>query len=316
MMSMEFLIPESSAIKLESIGIEEESLVINVTSTHETATCPYCGEESDGVHSWYKRKPADVPSAAYVTRWQMKVRCFFCENEACSHQTFAERFPGIVGPYARRTERLATQQCQVAFEVGGEIGARILHLFSMPVSADMLIRMIRRTPEAKVITPRVLGVDGWAKRKGQSYGTVLVDLEKHQVIDLLDERSAESFSTWLEEHPGVEIISRDRGTEYKKGATDGAPDAIQVADRWHLFTNLKDALESLVTEKPVCLKAAVDLNANATVDTDDAGDSKASTISVVVPGHEADVMFYDEPKPLSQIERKKRSPAIAQTRTL
>ena len=109
----DLLLPDSSAIKIESIEIEAEYLVINVTSTCETARCPYCGEESDSVHSWYKRKPADVPCAAHVTRWQMKVRCFRCENQACPQQTFAERFPGIVAPYSRRTERLVNQQCQV-----------------------------------------------------------------------------------------------------------------------------------------------------------------------------------------------------------
>ena len=187
-MSVDFLIPEGSSIKVESIEIKVEHLVINVKSTRETATCPYCSQESESVHSWYKRKPADVPSAAFVTRWQMRVRCFFCENPLCQRQTFAERFPGVVAPYARRTDRLANQQCQVAFEVGGEAGTRLLLLLCMPVSADTLIRMVRRTPELTVNTPRVLGVDDWAKRKGLSYGTILVDLEEHRVVDLLDER--------------------------------------------------------------------------------------------------------------------------------
>jgi transposase len=126
------------------------------------------------------------------------------------------------------------------------------------MSPDTLSRLVRGAPEPAVTTPRVLGVDDWAKKKGQSYGTILVDLEEQKVIDLLDDRSSEGLAHWLQEHAGVEIISRDRGLDYYKGATLGAPQAIQVADRWHLLTNLRDALECLLTEKPACLQAAAE----------------------------------------------------------
>ncbi len=114
-------------------------------------------------------------------------------------------------------------------------------------------------------TPRVLGVDDWAKRKGQSYGTILVDLENRRTIDLLPERSAASLSTWLKAHTGVEVISRDRGTEYIKGVTDGALAAIQVADRWHLLSNLKDTLKRMLEGKRVCLKAVAESDVNGII---------------------------------------------------
>ena len=119
----------------------------------------------------------------------------------------------------------------------------MLNILDMPVSSNTLIRIVRNTPEPDVATPRVLGVDEWSKRKGQSYGTILVDLEAHRPVDLLPDKSAESFAKWLREHTGVEVISRDRDVEYRKGANDGAPDAIQIADRWHLLTNLREALK-------------------------------------------------------------------------
>jgi transposase len=128
----------------------------------------------------------------------------------------------------------------------------------MPVSSDSLLRLVHNSPEPEVKTPRVLGADDWAKRKGHSYGTILVDLEIHKPVDLLPDRTAESFAKWLEDHPGVEIISRDRDAEYVKGATDGAPDAIQVADRWHLLVNLRSAMKRLLESKRACLKAAAD----------------------------------------------------------
>jgi transposase len=137
----------------------------------------------------------------------------------------------MLASYARRTHRLQSQQLKVAFALGGEASARLLSITGMGTSPDTLLRMIRNADEPKFEIPRVLGVDDWAKRKGHSYGTILVDLESRQPVDLLLERSAASLAEWLKAHPGVEVISRDRGTEYIKGATQGAPNAIQVADR-------------------------------------------------------------------------------------
>jgi transposase len=191
------------------------------------------------------------------------VRRFFCDNVACQATTFGERMPELVEPYAHRTTRLAHQQQQVALESGGEAGARVLKRLGMPTSPDTLIRLIRKVPQPEAPTPRVLGVDDWSKSKGQSYGTLLVDLEEHQPVDVLSERSAASLETWLKSHPGVEIISRYRGPEYIKGATEGAPNAVQVADRWHLLKNLRDALEELLSQHPECLQAAAETSTTA-----------------------------------------------------
>jgi len=210
------------------------------------------------VHSSYNRHPADLPLAGYTVRLDMAVHRFFCDNGYCEARTFTERMPAFIQHYARRTNRLATRQQNVAIEAGGAIAQRVLVILDMPVDSDTLIRSIRKSPEPEVKTLRVLGVDEWSQRKGQSYGTILVDLEAHQPVDLLPDKSAESFAAWLREHPGVEVISRDRGVEYMKGATQGAPDAIQVADRWHLLTNLRDALKRLLESNRACLKAAAE----------------------------------------------------------
>ncbi len=254
------LLPDESKLCLEKIEIGEEFIVLSVSSNNPISLCPSCGMPSDHVHSYYQRCPADLPLVGFAVRLDMNVRRFFCDNNDCKQSIFTERIPSMLASYARRTYRLASQQRQVAFALGGEAGASLLSIMGMAVSPDTLIRLIRKIPEGEVETPKFLGIDDWAKRKGQSYGTILVDLEKHRAIDLLPEKSSELLANWLKEHPGVEVISRDRGTEYIKGATEGAPDAIQVADRWHLLSNLKDTLKRMLEGKRTTLKAAAESN--------------------------------------------------------
>jgi transposase len=250
----ELVLPDASRLHFESYAIEGETLLFTLTTTRTEAICPYCGTRSQRVNDRYRRKPADLPCFGYEVRLDLIIRRFFCENQDCRRATFAERLPTVIAPYARRTNRLAELQRNVAYEVGGELGERLFMLLKMNISADTVLRLIRGIEDNTVHTPRVLSVDDWALSKGQTYGTILVDLELQQVIDLLPDRSAEVLSTWLKAHPGVEIISRDRGNDYIKGATEGAPNAVQVADRWHLLKNLKDALIRLLERKIACLR--------------------------------------------------------------
>lgn len=157
--------------------------------------------------------------------------------------------PGVTRRYARRTDRLENELYTIAMECSTECGARLAKKLAMPVNPDTLLRILRRNPIPDSPTPHVIGVDDWAVRKRHIYGTILCDLERHQVIDFLPDRSAESLANWLRSHPGVEIISRDRADFYEKGATAGASEAIQVADRWHLLTNLREALLRLVQHR-------------------------------------------------------------------
>jgi transposase len=198
----------------------------------------------------------DLPCFGYKVRLKLMVQRFFCDNQGCERVTFAESFPGLLAYRARRTERLKEQQLSVAFELGGETGKRILAIVSIDSSGDTLLRDILRAPEPVVEIPRVLGVDDWANCKGRNYGTIFVDLETHEPIDLLDSREANAVKVWLQVHPGVEIICRDRGKEYIKAATAGAPNAEQVADRWHLLKNIRETLQTILTHKPECLKVA------------------------------------------------------------
>lgn len=256
-MLTEILWPTSVGVAIDTICIDVDTLVITAHGTQARENCPACGSESNRTNETYHRHPADLPCGGYTIEFVLTVPRFFCDNEACERCTFAGIFPTWVSRYARRTDRLIEQQREIGFAVSAEQGARLLPKLGMETSPDTIIRLVRGAPESTSETPRVLGIDDWAKRKGQTYGTILVDLEQHRVVDLLDDRSAESVAQWLQAHPGVEIICRDRGTEYAEGAAQGAPEAMQIADRFHLLQNLVNALKRMFEERPSVLRDAV-----------------------------------------------------------
>ena len=213
--------------------------------TRPGGRCPDCGRASRAVHSRYRRKPADLPSLGRQVRVGLRVRRFYCRNADCERQTFAEQLSDLVKPHARRTCRLAEAEAQgrVGVAVGGEAGAGLLRCLAMPASADTVLRLIRRLPLPEQDVPRVVGVDDWALCKGRTYGTIVVDMEQRRVADLLPDRSAATVAEWLRQRPGVDVVARDRSTEYARAVAIGAPKAVQVADRWHLLANMRQAVE-------------------------------------------------------------------------
>lgn len=244
------ILAASTGLRLSDAAVEDESVVLTVMATQTEAPCPDCGQISTRIHSHYQRTPGDLAIVGQAVRLRLHVRRFFCANKKCVRKTFAERLPEIIKPFARRTNRLTKALCALGQALGGEAGARYAAQLAIPTSPDTLLRLVCNADIRVSTTPTtVLGVDDWAWKKGRTYGTILVDLEQHLVVDLLPERSADSLAAWLEKHPGVKIISRDRAGVYAEGARRGAPDAKQIADRFHLLKNLREALEPLLSRE-------------------------------------------------------------------
>ncbi len=230
------------------------SLTLALTSVRRAACCPLCRRASRRVHSHYVRTLADLPLGERTLTLHLSVRRFFCHTRECPRRIFAERLPELTQPYARRTQRQRHRLERIGLALGGRAGARLAHALGLSLSFKTLLRFVLVSPSPDFPTPRVLGVDDWAFRKGHRYGTLLYDLQTHHPVDLLPDRTAASLTAWLKAHPGVEIVSRDRASAYSEGAKEGAPHAVQVADRFHLLKNLGDALERLLNRKRSLLK--------------------------------------------------------------
>src|ERR1039458_3222509 len=238
------LVPDAGEVILDQLTVEGNCrLVMVLRAAGEVGCCPACRQESWRIHSRYKRRLKDLPWEGVPVRIELRVRRFFCDTEDCGHHIFTERLPKTVQRYARRTCRLSASLERITLVLGGSAGSRLAEQLGILASGPTLLRQLRR----KVIfssaqAPRVLGIDDWAWRKGRRCGTILCDLERSKVVDLLPDRSAESTAQWLRAHPGTEIVSRDRANLYAEAATKAAPHAVQVADRWYLLHNMSEAL--------------------------------------------------------------------------
>lgn len=252
------LLPGPSSLRLNQITTCGRRILVDLTASQQTAPCPRCAAPSTKVHAYYQRRAADLPWAGVPVQLLLRVRRFVCTADTCKRRTFSEPLPEVLTPAARRSLRLADEQRQLGLQAGGNGAARIAQRQGMPVSPATVLRLLRTTPLSEPKTPARLGVDEWAFRKGQDFKTILVDLDTNRPIELLPDANAAALAGWLKDHPGVELIARDRAGSFAEGASQGAPDAVQVADRFHLVKNLRDALELTLNRMVEARQAAAE----------------------------------------------------------
>jgi transposase len=235
-METSLLIPPELEVLATSVTEARVSLQLQFTAP--IAYCPLCSSLSTRIHSRYERKLQDLPISGKVVELRLCTRKFFCQKEGCPRKIFAQQQPSCLKRYGRRLLRVCEQVICIGCEMGAKPGARICKLVGLPISASTVLRNIKGCPAIEPATPTVLGIDDFAFRKRETYGTILVDLEKRKPIDLLPDREGKTLEAWLLAHPGVAIVSRDRSSVYAHAISRACPNAVQVADRWHLLKNL------------------------------------------------------------------------------
>lgn len=253
----ELLFPSITDVAVLSVDVNIAMVRVDVQCSAAGASCPGCGGWSARVHGSYLRFPADVPSAGRSVVLQLRVRRFVCWNAECGRRTFVEQIPGLTRRHSQRTERLRSTLAEIGLALAGRAGARLADIVGVPVSRSTVLRLVDALPEPEAPAPRVVGVDEYATRKGRHYDTVLVDVETRRPIDLLPDRESSSLAAWLAQRPEIEVVCRDRAPFFAEGTSAGAPQAVQVADRWHLWHNLCEAAERSIGQHRRCLRVLV-----------------------------------------------------------
>jgi transposase len=250
------LLPRMCPVHLEAVTVEPETLQLQLTTTAPSACCPLCAAPSTTVHSRYQRHLTDLPWGSLSVRIRLTVRTFVCCTATCARRIFTEHLPALVAVYARRTCRLVAALRAIGMALGGNAGARLAARLRLPTSVATLLRLVRAAVVPHAPALQFIGVDEWAWRRGHRYGTILVDLATHRVVDLLPDRSAATIAVWLAQHPTITVVCRDRSELYADGIRRGGPQAVQVVDRFHLVQNLRQALEAMLIDHRPALQAA------------------------------------------------------------
>ncbi|MGW4034394.1 ISL3 family transposase [Streptomyces sp. NPDC004838] len=257
-----------SSVVVDEVRTDGGWISLTARTVTREAAWPDCAGVSGRVHGGYRRRLADLAAVGQRFVIDLQVRRFLCPVAACGRRTFVEQVDGLTERFARRTPLLRRSLEKIALALAGRPGARLAAHLSIPTSANSLLRLVRRLPDKHVgAAPRVLGIDDFALKKGHVYGTIILDVETGERVDVLPDRTADTLTAWLRAHPGAEIVCRDRASAYAEAVRTACPGAIQVADRFHLWKNLCEAVEKCVAAYRSCLaEPTEDTPADATAE--------------------------------------------------
>ncbi|GJE52423.1 hypothetical protein GOFOIKOB_5494 [Methylobacterium tardum] len=236
-----------SSLRVIAVASEPGRVTVLAVPRSAASCCPVCRRHSDRSNGSYERRLADLPWQGRSVSLRVRLRRLCCRNPVCPRRTFSQSLPDVAVPRARRSRRLQDVQRHLGLALGGAPAARLAHRLALPASPSTFLRMVRAGPAPIPRLPRIIAIDEWAWRRGRRYGTIIVDLERDAIAELLPDRDADTVADWLRRHPSVEIVARDRAEVYGEGVRQGAPGAVHVLDRWHVLRNLGEALQEAVT---------------------------------------------------------------------
>jgi transposase len=250
------LLPNADTLALDGMTLTDQQLTLSLHTTTPATICPTCQQSTTRIHSRYQRTLADTAWGTCPLVLRLTIRRFRCDNPECSCTAFTERVPHVAPVAARRTTRLCREQGKIAHALGGAAGARRCQQQGIPTSRQTLLRMLRQPPPTSPPAPTIVGIDDWSWGKGQSMGTIVVDLARRQTIALLPDDREATVAAWLKQHPSIQVVCRDRSKTYANAITAGAPQARQIVDRWHLGKNVGEVVERVAERHGAARQAA------------------------------------------------------------